>query len=84
MFEVSLEILKSSLQGSTPVNFSYFKKDGTLRNAVGTLHEKFIPEEMRPKDPSVNDLRSNLKYYDLEKKGWRSLPKGCLLVTIIE
>jgi len=83
MFEVSPEILRKSLQGSTPVNFSYFKKDGTLRNAYGTLYEKFIPENMRSKDLSANN-GDNLKYYDLDKKNWRSLPKGCLLVTLIE
>lgn len=83
MFEVDLEILRMSLQGTTPVSFSYFKKNGELRNAVGTLHEKLIPIEMQPKDPSANKT-GNFKYYDIEKKGWRSLHKDLELVTIIE
>jgi hypothetical protein len=83
MFDVDLETLRKSMQGSTPVSFSYFKKDGTCRSAVGTLHEGLIPSEMKPKDSSVNH-GDNFRYYDLEKKGWRSLHKDCSLVTIIE
>ena len=84
MFEVTLEVLRESLKGSTPVYFSYFKKDGTLRQAIGTLHSDLIPEDMRPKDPSVNFTGDNFKYFDLEKKAWRSLHKGCSLVQMME
>ena len=85
MFDISIEDLRKNLHGSTPVFFSYFKKDGTLRRAVGTLNEKLIPEEMRPKDPSTNaNSGTNLKYYDLEKNAWRSLQIDCSLVQIFE
>jgi hypothetical protein len=61
------------------------KKDGTLRNAVGTLHETLIPEDHRPKDPSINYANGdNLKYFDLEKNAWRSLSKNCGMIQIIE
>jgi len=83
MFDISIEDLRNNLHGSTPVNFSYFKKDGTWRKAIGTLNEKLIPEEMRPKDSST-DTGGNLKYYDLEKNAWRSLHIDCSLVQIFE
>jgi hypothetical protein len=84
MFEINLEELRENLKGSTPVAFSYFKKDGSLRNAVGTLNEKWIPAEMRPKDSSTNNGGDNFRYYDIDKGAWRSLHKDCSLVTIIE
>ena len=85
MFEVDLETLYASLCGSTPVSFTFMKKDGTLRNAVGTLHETLIPEECKPKDPSINYANGdNLKYFDLEKGAWRSLSKNCAMIQIIE
>ena len=83
MFDISIEDLRRNLQGGSPVHFSYFKKDGSVRNAIGTLNEKLIPEEMRPKDSSTN-TGNNLKYYDLEKNAWRSLYIDCSLVTIFE
>ena len=84
MFEVTIDVLHSSLHGTTPVSFSFMKKDGTMRNAVGTLHMDLIPEGMKPKDSSANFVGDNLKYFDLEKNAWRSLSKDCSLVQIIE
>ena len=59
--------------------FSYFKKDGTIREAKGTLSELLIPEDDRPKnnDPSLQGgARGRLfhifTYYDLDRKAWRS------------
>lgn len=83
MFDISLDDLRKNLQGSTPVQFSYFKKDGSRRPAIGTLNEKLIPDDMKPKDSSLNN-GENFKYYDLEKNAWRSLPLDCSLVTIFE
>lgn len=83
MFEIDLDTLRKSLQGSTPVSFSYFKKDGKCRSATGTLHEDLIPEGMKPRDASM-DKGGTFRYFDLEKNGWRSLHKECQMVTIIE
>jgi hypothetical protein len=83
MFHITIEDLKVNLSGSTPVYFSYFKKDGSIRNAIGTLNENLIPADLRPKDSSAN-TGSNLKYFDLDKKAWRSLQIDCSMVTIIE
>lgn len=84
MFDIATEYLFETLHGSsTPVVFSYIKKDGSMRNAIGTLNEKLIPEEFKPKDASSNNGK-NLKYFDLEKNSWRSLKIDCSIVTIIE
>ena len=45
--------------------FSYFKKDGTIREAKGTLSELLIPEDDKPKQaspkssPEGKDLRNS-------------------------
>jgi hypothetical protein len=83
MFDIDLDTLRNSLLGSTPVSFSYFKKDGKCRSAMGTLNEKLIPAELMPKDPSFNG-GGNFRYFDIEKNGWRSLHKECQMVTMIE
>lgn len=86
MFDIDLETLRENLKGDSPVAFSYFKKDGKLRNAVGTLNPNLIPEEHRikEKDSSSNTKRVNFSYFDLEKNAWRSLNKECNQVSIIE
>jgi hypothetical protein len=81
MFNITIEELKQNLQGSTPVHFSYLKVDGTMRNATGTLNEKLISTDFKPKDSSRN-LGNNFKYFDLDKKAWRSLKMDCSLVVL--
>ena len=57
--------------------FSYFKTDGSIREATGTLNLELIPEEHRPKgdmsDGAAHEPAPGVfTYYDLEKKAWRS------------
>ena len=62
--------------------FSYFKKDGSIRQAVGTLDMSRIPEDKRPGTSSrqtggvasaeKGDSPSTFPYYDLDAAGWRS------------
>jgi len=57
--------------------FSYFKKDGDIREAVGTLDPSLIPDEHQPKSlSSAPDVRPensiSFTYYDLSVPGWRS------------
>ena len=66
MFEVDIETLRQSLYSNVPIFFTYFKKDGSSRTALGTLNEDLIPEDKRPKDSSAN-VGTNLKYFDVEK-----------------
>ena len=53
--------------------FSYFKKDGTIREAKGTLSELLIPEDDKPKGilPRTPNY-AVFTYYDLDRKAWRS------------
>ena len=57
--------------------FTYRKKDGTTRTALGTLDMSLIPEEQRPKgierSQTTNDQRPmTFPYFDLDKNEWRS------------
>ena len=57
--------------------FSYFKKEGGIRQARGTLDMSLIPEEHRPNTLSAapRDSAENyatFPYYDLDKNAWRS------------
>ena len=53
--------------------FSYFKKDGTIREAKGTLNPNLIPVEFHPKGNSdAREAFDTFPYFDLEANGWRS------------
>ena len=57
--------------------FSYFKIDGGIREARGTLDMDLIPEAQRPKilTPDIVDQvdkNTTFTYYDLDARGWRS------------
>lgn len=56
--------------------FTYFKKDGSTRTALGTRSILLIPADKAPKCPQVNDewgeSAKAIPYFDLEKKEWRS------------
>ena len=87
MFIITIDELKSNLQGSSPVEFTYFKSDGTSRNAKGTLFPSLIPEKFQPKDSSLSEdppKRKNLRYFDLDKMNWRSLKSDSKIVSLFE
>ena len=57
--------------------FSYFKVDGGIRQARGTLDFARIPVEQRPKAIRPDDYEECAQntvfcYYDLDARGWRS------------
>ena len=57
--------------------FSYFKEDGSIREARGTLNFDLIPEEHHPKSLSAarsdsSEIYSSFRYYDIGAAGWRS------------
>ena len=55
--------------------FSYFKKDGDIRDAVGTLDPSLIPDDFTPKSGMDHEAlapASTFRYYDLIAGGWRS------------
>ena len=57
--------------------FTYRKKDGTTRTALGTRAPSLIPVDKLPKTPSLEEragerFASSFAYFDLEKNEWRS------------
>lgn len=52
------------------VNFSFIKKDGTIRNAIGTLCTSLFTYESKGSDKV--EQSNLLKYYDLEANAFRS------------
>ena len=56
--------------------FSYFKKEGGIREAVGTRMPSLIPADKTPKCPQTNEewreRAASIPYYDLDKQEWRS------------
>ena len=56
--------------------FTYYKKDGTTRTALGTRSSVLIPTDKLPKCPQDNDKWEEsakaIPYFDLEKNKWRS------------
>ena len=62
--------------GTGAWRFSYFKKDGSIREAVGTLDPARIPDEHAPKSSDEANqwmpCYETFPYYDLNAGGWRS------------
>lgn len=66
-----------SLMANSWAKFSYTKKDGTVREAIGTTSMELIPEGKRPKEPTLEkvvfaDQEPTVKYFDLDAGDWRS------------
>lgn len=57
------------------VNFSFYKKDGSIREANGTTNLNIIPEENHPK--GTDKILSNevVRFFDVDKDEWRSFKK---------
>ena len=60
------------------VLFEFIKKDGTLRHARGTTCPDLIPTDNMPQNkrtPEQQALydRQTVAFYDIDKKGWRSM-----------
>jgi hypothetical protein len=52
--------------------FQFIKRDGSIRNAIGTLNPRNYEYEFKTESaPNENPLI--VKYWDIEKKGWRSV-----------
>ncbi len=56
--------------------FTYYKKDGTFRRALGTRSSVLIPMDKLPQCLQDNDeweeRAKAIPYFDLEKQEWRS------------
>ena len=54
------------------VRFSFFKKDCSIREAIGTTNLMLIPEEKQPKGTALAPVYSTINFFDLVKGDWRS------------
>ena len=56
------------------VTFSFWKKDGSIREAKGTTHPLLIPEDKRPKNNNQSPITNHqsIPFFDLDKQDWRS------------
>ena len=55
--------------------FTYYKKDGTTRTALGTRSPSLIPLDKVPNTYNTDEIKDTAKaipYFDLEKNEWRS------------
>lgn len=66
--------LKEALRAGT-VEFSYIKKDGTVRPAVGTI----TPVETPSSAPARNYSPLNIRYFDLDAGGYRQFAAARLV-----
>ena len=62
-----------TLRENFETKFKFQKKDGTEREARGTLNFDAIPKESTPKGTQTwEDPDDIVKYWDLDKEAWRS------------
>ena len=59
------------------VKFTYTKKDGTIRQAVGTLCEKLLPKEKPMDTYELTFIKWDLHLDELEKNDAVNLPVRC-------
>ena len=73
MQAIGIEELKRRLRKG-PVKFSFEKRDGSLREAYGTLDLNMVPDSDRPKGDRPGNAA--VSFYDLAAKGWRAVAQG--------
>ena len=56
------------------VEFEFIKKDGSVRNAKGTLLEEYLPAP-NSDTPARKKNNNVMVYFDMEKKSFRSFVK---------
>ncbi|MCD8167617.1 MAG: SH3 beta-barrel fold-containing protein [Bacteroides sp.] len=59
------------------VRFHFYKTDGTLRQARGTLHTNYLPGKSTNTRSKTNPQQ--MIYFDTDKNGFRSFKKSNLL-----
>lgn len=71
----SLEEFSKMLQEGI-VDFEFIKKDGSVRQAKGTLVAEYLPAPTADSDCSTRKKNENVMvYFDMEKKSFRSFVK---------
>ena len=62
------------------VEFAYKKKDGSIRQARGTLSEEYINYEFKT-DSARPRPEGLITYFDIDSDGWRSFYEQNLVVS---
>lgn len=76
------EVLCNSLKNGE-THFTFIKKDGTLRKAVGTINLDMVPDADKQFSNSMeekSERTDQTSYYDLEKNAWRC----CKYASVVE
>jgi hypothetical protein len=72
----NVEEMKSMLKEGI-VEFEFIKKDGSVRNAKGTLLAEYLPASTSDSNTPARKKNDNVQvYYDLDKKSFRSFLKA--------
>jgi len=72
--ETTVSNLKRVLDENV-TRFQFRKKDGSIRNALGTRNELLIPKDERVK--YIDDISDkSVVFWDLEEKAFRSFSTG--------
>ena len=72
----SLESFQEMLRNGI-VDFEFVKKDGTVRQAKGTLVAEHLPAPKADSDAPARKTNENvLVYFDMEKQSFRSFVKS--------
>lgn len=80
--QVSISELRSMLDKGV-VRFSYRKKDGSMRVALGTRNTNLIPcDEEVTEVEDINTAKATV-YWDLESKGYRSLRSNAYKAALV-
>lgn len=79
-FKADEIMLLQSKMTEQAVKFQFKKKDGTIRDAIGTLKRALMKQEdgtlWEPKGEGKPEPASVIRYFDIEKGMWR-----CFTVT---
>lgn len=79
-FKADEIMLLQSKMTEQAVKFQFKKKDGTIRDAIGTLKRALMKQEdgtlWEPKGDGKPEPASVIRYFDIEKGMWR-----CFTVT---
>lgn len=68
----SAKQLAKALGTNPTFSFSFVKKNGDLRSAVGTINTKLIPKELRASAKATSS-KNSVNFFDLNKNEWRSV-----------
>ena len=60
--------------------FSFQKKDGSIRKAIGTTNLDLIPADQHPKGNKSSD--KVICFFDLASNGWKCFSKNNLLIEL--